>query len=293
LRPARPLALAASVVVALLAVGLFIGRGAGPAGAGTLATVESVSGGSVTLQPAGWLSRWSRGAEALRAGVALHRDELVETGPESVAMLRVGPGLTLRVAPGSRLRFESADRLALTRGQVYVDAGAGAVAAAGLRVATPYGDVEHVGTRYLARLEGSALEVAVREGRVRVSSPGSASGAAEAAAGEALRVTGPSAAVERRAIEPYGPAWAWLDAIPSALAIEGATLAQFLEWYAAETGREIEFADPAQRERAARIRLRGDVAGLAPDRALDAVAATVELAVARDAAVGRVRVALP
>jgi ferric-dicitrate binding protein FerR (iron transport regulator) len=286
----RPVAIAASVVVALLAAGLFVARGG--AGGPTVANVEAVSGSEGTVAGAGWLARVTR-ADELQAGAALQAGELVATGAQTVARLRVGPSLELRVAGGSQLRFDAADRLTLLRGQVYVDSGAATGASSRLVVSTVHGDVQHVGTRYLARVDGASLEVAVREGRVRVERAGRAPIAAEAVAGESLQIGDASQTIARRKVALHGDAWAWLAAMPAAFDVEGATLDRFLAWYEAETGRSVVFTDEARRDRAASITLRGRIAGLTPDQALAAIAPTVEMQVARDAPAGEVRVALP
>lgn len=288
----RPLAIAASVVVALLAAGLFVALDGG-AGGPVVARVEAVSGNDGTVAGAGWLARVTRAGGTLQAGAALHTGELVATGKQTVARLRIGPSLELRVAGGSKLRFEAADRLTLLTGQVYVDSGAAPGASSRLVMGTAHGDVQHVGTRYLARVDGAALEVAVREGRVRVERTGPAPVAAEAVAGEALRIGEASQAIARRRVALHGDAWSWLEAMPAAFDVEGATLDRFLAWYEAETGRSVVFADESQRARAASITLRGRIAGLTPDQALATIAPTVEMQMARDAMAGEVRVALP
>ena len=61
--------------------------------------------------------------------------------------------------------------------------------------------------------------------------------------------------------------------------IEGQTLATFLQWYAAETGRTVVLGSGAQDEPLRDVRLSGSVAGLTPERALETVAAVTDLTV--------------
>jgi ferric-dicitrate binding protein FerR (iron transport regulator) len=284
-RPARrwtPLrtGLAASLAAVLVAGTLWAGRAAAPAGA-EIAVAMTVSGPELAVGGARWIDRWRSPAQALQVGAKVRADDVLTTGPASAALLRVGPVLTLRVAPQSQLRFDGVDRVTLLRGQVYVDSNSALGVATALTVATPLGDVRHLGTRYLVRADADAIEVGVRDGRVRLS--GRAPGvAAEAGAGERLRLATQVGSVERSALAGDDPAYAWLAAIPAPVDIEGQTLADFLAWYAAETGRDVVLGSGAQDEPLRDVRLSGSVAGLTPERALETVAAVTDLTVVRN-----------
>jgi hypothetical protein len=54
-------------------------------------------------------------------------------------------------------------------------------------------------------------------------------------------------------------------------------LANFLDWIASETGREVVYATPAVRDLANSIRLHGSIRGLDPETALNVVLQTTEL----------------
>jgi ferric-dicitrate binding protein FerR (iron transport regulator) len=293
-RPARrwtPVraALVASLAAVLVATTLWVGRAAAPAG-DEIAVAMTVSGADLAVGGAGWLDRWRSPAQALGVGTAVHAADLLTTGPSSAALLRVGPVLTLRVAPQTQLRFDGVHRLTLLRGQVYVDSNAGSGVATAFIIATALGDVQHLGTRYLVRAGVDAIEVGVRDGRVRLSGrePGVS---AEATAGQRLRLAERTGSVERSALAGDDPAYAWLAAIPAPVDIEGKTLAEFLEWYAAETGRGVVLGSGAEDEPLRAVLLSGNVAGLTPERALDAVAAVADLTVVRTPGGVRVGVA--
>lgn len=277
-RPPWRVALVASVLGALTALGLIL-RGP-PSPPQTVAVAVAVTGSRVALQGGGMVDRWFGRERALTAAATVSVGESLSTAADAAALMRIGAALTVRVAPGSELRFDASDRISLLRGQLYVDSGASDGPSAPLVVSTPYADVRHVGTRYLVRLGPAALEVAVRAGRVRVAAHAAVS-SAEADAGEALRVASGSALIERGTVARSGADWAWLERIPAPIVIEGETLQRFLDWYAAETGYEVVLADASDRERLGAIRLRGNVAGLRPDEALDAVAASAGLTVHR------------
>jgi ferric-dicitrate binding protein FerR (iron transport regulator) len=200
--------------------------------------------------------------------------ESLETGPNGRAGLSL-PGIaSARLDHDTRIRLDSADRLVIERGALYVDAGADASGNSHLAVQTPAGVVRHVGTQYEVRLDGSAVQLRVREGRVEWLSN---SGARERGrAGEQLTIAA-DGAVKRVQSTPYGESWDWIASTTPAIDIEGRPLAEFLEWAGRELGRDIMFATPDVQREAASIVVHGSIAGLTPQQALDAVLATTSV----------------
>lgn len=226
------------------------------------------------------------GGHPLATGTRLRRGAAVETAPDSGALLRYSPDLTLRLDAGTRVAMIDRATLRLESGRVYVAATPGA--AGDLVVRTALGDVRHVGTRYAVSAHDGQLEVAVREGVVRLDVGAHAE---RAAAGEALHVD-PDGAIVRQALAGDDARWQWIEKLPSPVEIEGRTLAEFLHWYAAETGRRVDYADDATRARAVAAVLHGSVDGLPPAQALAIVASSVDVeAVVQDdrLVVGRAR----
>jgi transmembrane sensor len=207
----------------------------------------------------------------LEAGTRLRHGARLATAAGSGVLLRYSPDLTLRLDAGTRVTLADAGNLQLEQGRVDVVVTPGV--AVPFVVHTAAGDVHHVGTRYVVNVSGAGVEVAVREGAVRIDA---GKGVARAAAGELLQIA-PGGAVARRALTDDA-AWAWVAKLPTPVVIEGRTLAQFLRWYAAETGRRVDFADAGTRARAASAVLHGSVDGLPPAQALAIVVASVDLA---------------
>lgn len=218
----------------------------------------------------GWLRGWEPGS----AGRTLQAGESLETGPNGRAGLSL-PGIaSARLDHDTRIRLDSVDRLVIERGALYVDAGADASGNSHLAVQTPAGVVRHVGTQYEVRLDGSAVRLRVREGRVEWLSN---SGARERGrAGEQLTIAA-DGAVKRVQSTPYGESWDWIASTTPAIDIEGRPLAEFLEWAGRELGRDIMFATPDVQREAASIVVHGSIAGLTPQQALDAVLATTSV----------------
>jgi ferric-dicitrate binding protein FerR (iron transport regulator) len=274
-RPRWPYALAASLALVTLA-GLLWRSGPGVA-AERFAVAEVVQG-SVFVQRS-----WLQGGDApLQSQAAVNVGDEIALPAASGASLRLGNGINVRLAAGTRIHLASIDAITLDAGTLYVDADPRRARAA-LHVATALGRVEHLGTQYSVTSGPGLLEVAVREGRVRVAG---ASGAAaptpaEAGAGELLRIDA-GGHVARGAVETHGPRWAWLAGLATPFSMDGATLQQFLDWYTRETGMQVAFGDEAAARRRDSV-LSGSIAGLAPEAALQAVAASSGLELRRGA----------
>lgn len=211
-----------------------------------------------------------------QAGTAIVAGTMVGTGQGGRAALRIGAA-SVRIDEDSLVAFVSADQLVLRRGAVYVDTGG--AGAGSLRVGTPLGTVEHLGTQYETRLVGESLRVSVREGRVAVDRPDRPdhnSARLEGVAGERLTVES-DGAVQRQIIGRSGEQWAWTSEIAPAFAIDERPLPEFLHWVSRETGLQVAYASPAVERQAEAVILRGSVTGLTPAQALTAVLATTEL----------------
>jgi ferric-dicitrate binding protein FerR (iron transport regulator) len=258
-------AAAASVTVAALA--LWTARPLYLPAGDPLASLARVEG------PVEYRNRSGTGWTSATSSLELKSGDRLRTGGTGRVALALANGLDVRLDSGTELAFVDPGHVALARGAIYVDSGAGAEAASReLEIATPLGNVSHLGTQYQARLDDAVLHVAVREGRVSVGAKGVTT---VAAAGEQVQVT--EDRVTRSALPTHAAQWAWVNAVTPPFAIEGKTVADFLSWAARETGRSIDYASPDVARQARGIVLRGSVAGLTPDQAVSAVLSTTPL----------------
>ena len=212
------------------------------------------------------------GGRPIAIGDRVPRGATLQSGGLGRAALRLEGGAELRLDQETQVTLLAANALALERGSVYVDTGAGSRAA--IAVHTPFGSARDIGTRFTVRVDAATrqLMVAVREGEVEIEPAGQVGQRHRAAPGEALAV-GADGAVARHAAPTHGPAWGWVFVAAPAFAIEGRTLGEYLDWLQRETGWSIEFANPDQAAAARDILLHGDVSRMAPDRALEIVLA--------------------
>jgi hypothetical protein len=71
------------------------------------------------------------------------------------------------------------------------------------------------------------------------------SGAVDVVAGERISMTSGASAPRRERSAPFGADWDWAERLAPPFDIDGRPLIDFLHWIEAQTGRTVEFADPA------------------------------------------------
>ena len=241
----------ASAAVLLVVAGLTLHRPAVPGPGSPVATFEMRTG---EVAVAGTVD-----SGTLFAGAT------VTTGQGGHAAVRLPAGASVRIDAGSSVRFDSPRLVKLERGALYVDSGA--APGGGIEVATDLGSVRDVGTRFEVRLLDGALRVRVREGMVLA---GRAGEAHQARAGGEL-VLQADGRFSSAATPVYGADWDWVQHAGRAMAIEGATLADFLDWVSGETGLRWRLAEPQTARPPKDITLHGSIEGLTAEEALAVV----------------------
>ncbi len=220
-----------------------------------------------TRGPARVISAIGRGLVV--AGDVLPAGSRIETGPTGAALLSVG-SVGVRVGPATVLAFERPGHIRVVRGQVYVDSGR-TPGSSRLVVSTEFGNLSHFGTQYQVEVQpGRYLFTSVREGRILLTDYGRSQSVGR---GEGLRVVGIDA-VTRVVVPTYDARWQWASDFVPEFFIEGQTLSVFLDWIARETGRTLVFVGPTSRVDTDRTTLNGNISGLTPVQALNAVLAS-------------------
>ena len=250
-RWARPVALAASVV---LAVAMFLQPPPSAPGRIAIGTVARVAGDAGALPAIG---------EMVYAG------DVLETGAAEKLSILINNGESLRLDQNTTLAVVARDEFRLEAGRVYADTGNFMYRDRGLVIHTTMGTVTDVGTQFAVQVAAERLDVAVREGRVDVSH-----GANEfvAVAGERLQI-GSDVEPTVASVEPHDPFWDWTVSLAPVFDIENKPLLDFLRWAARETGRELEFEDNELRMSAMRTDLHGSIADFDPIEAVESVLA--------------------
>jgi hypothetical protein len=284
----RLFAIAASVLV-LVGGGLLVANGPGLRPDGGAVVASLVQPGTAVSVDSGWRG-WLRSSDSPDD---LHAGDIVSTGSQyGTTLVRLPDArTTLRLDAATRLAWSSPGRVRLLSGRVYIDTGSGAdgaPAADPLRIEAADTLVEHVGTRFVTSVDGSVVEVAVRDGLVRVTT---AAQVASLARGERARVEGQGAIV-KAAGSAAGDGWGWVDALAPRLAIEGRDLLTVLRSLGFEAGVELAFAGQDIEARAGATVLHGPPVDLPPLEAMQAILATTSFVTREDGRPDRLRLEL-
>ena len=263
----RAVAIAAAAVL-VVAIGLtFVNwpreRGAPPAAAPIASTLFVTS--EVVFQHEGQV-RAGRVGEGLTPGT-----RIATYGGRAAIVL--ANGVELRLDSHTAITLDTARRMSLTLGAVYLDSSHRTGPPDTVAIVVRGTVIRDIGTRYEVRLSDEELRVRVRDGRVEVSS---AFGRREADRGGQLRVT--SSGILSGSTSTSGAAWDWIVRAVPPPQLEGRSLPEFLAWAEREGGRPIRFADTAL-ERANRATIvYGAIESLTVEEALDVVLPSCGLA---------------
>lgn len=201
------------------------------------------------------------------AGDSIAPHALFETRGDSRIALRLAGGQSLRLDTLSRVVVHSANDVGLQRGGLYVDTERSR-GAAPVVVTTAFGRARDVGTQFQVRLDDDVLTVGVREGQVEVTRPDREALAIDSGRVVDLGLDGGQ--VERDA--GYDdPIWEWVGTVAPEFDLNGATLEQYLTWYAGQRGVNLVWADAGSEQRAKRIKVYGSIAGTSLEGGFEAV----------------------
>jgi len=286
-RPAAPLVLrwaGAVAALVLVLIGTLVSlRGADePPVAVAFGQVEHLFG-AARAAPSG------EPETSLAAGTAIATGMRITTEYGRVA-IAVPNGLSLRLDRYSQLYVDGPEQVTLLAGGLYVDSGPLA-GSRRLRVASPAGLVEHVGTQYQVAIKGSTTLIAVREGSVRLQ-PADIGAHTEAYLIPHGRQV--EFALSREPVwselAPFDVRWAWAAQAAAPFVIDGRSVTAFLEWICRENGwRWSAGVDVAVADLDGTV-LRGSIEGLDARESLALVAAVAEVEIALDAEAGTLTV---
>ncbi|MDX1556132.1 MAG: FecR family protein [Xanthomonadales bacterium] len=236
-----------------------------------LARVERVSGHVRVVAPGGA----GEGA-ALAQQTPVYAGQTLLTGDGSGIALRFEGGMSLRVDEHARLFLANSNEVRLESGRIYIDSQPGGVAREpGFAVMTRSGVVQHIGTQYMVRVQGNAVNVRVREGKVEFSPGAAGSSPLYVTVGEQLSVDESGGRTLAQA-DPSDDQWRWAEQLGPGFEMEGRSMREFLNWVSRETATAVVYLTPEAESVAAETQLHGTV-DLPPRQALDLVIATSDL----------------
>jgi ferric-dicitrate binding protein FerR (iron transport regulator) len=247
-------AIAASLVVAVAASTVWLRGGDAPLTA-TIATVERATG------PA-----YADNAK-LNPGDSLSPDARIETSEESRVALRLAGGQSLRIDTSSEVILHASNRLSLQGGGLYIDT-EGLANASPVIVMTSLGQAQDVGTQFQVRDVDDLVTIGVREGLVEFTRPNNEKTAVNSGRFLDLSSTGSD---RERLVGETDPAWNWVETVAPSFDIDGASLREYLSWYARQRGLRLAWSDSQSEARAGAIRLSGTIAGTSLEEGLGIV----------------------
>ncbi|HEY3518532.1 MAG TPA: FecR family protein [Gammaproteobacteria bacterium] len=257
----RRAAFGALAAAALVTAFVYVGGGPQPSvPAALVAHVEQVHGVVTTATGA-----------RLGAGSGLVAGTRLDSGDGQIG-LRLASGGSLRIAPHSRVVLVGSHEAELVAGVLYFDSEA--QRAFEFAVITDLGRVRDVGTQFLVRLDDERLDVGVRAGFVNVTRGATSD---TAGAGERLVATQATNDLRRDSVPTFGGDWEWAERLAPPFDTNGRTLGEFLEWFSAQTGRTVVFADDALERTMRPAMLSGSVGDEPPMQKLSAVLALNDL----------------
>lgn len=181
--------------------------------------------------------------EAIMAG------QTIITGRDAGLAVAWGDGGSLRLDQDTRVEFTDTESIFLAEGRVYFDSRGATLAASVdngnspvLRLRTVHGDVQHVGTQYMARLDGSSLVVSVREGEVEIDGEHFDH---RAGRGEQVTLSGSRQPIVL-SITATGGEWRWIEETTPVVDVDGQSLYDFLAWVSRELGLQLAFVGDAE-----------------------------------------------
>lgn len=191
----------------------------------------------------------------------------ITTGTQGRLALRLAGGQLLRIDSASQVRLHSPGEISLDRGAIYIDTTFASLHEP-IRVTTSLGTARDIGTRFQVRLTGMAMIVGVRDGLVELSQASQAVVPVDKGSSVELDAKG---RVVTKPLDTNDPKWDWIDKVAPPFDIQGATLEQYLNWYAHERSLELIWADETSEKNAGKTVLTGSIEDSSLDEGLDLV----------------------
>ena len=180
---------------------------------------------------------------------AIMAGQTIVTSREAGLAVAWGGGGSLRLDQNTRVEFTDTEAIFLKEGRVYFDSRGATLAAVtdagdppALRLRTLRGEVQHVGTQYMAQIDGDALVVSVREGEVTIEGDYFDH---RASRGEQVILSGRQRPMVL-SIAASGAEWKWLEDTTPVVEIGGHSLYEFLGWVSREMGLGLVFRGDAE-----------------------------------------------
>jgi hypothetical protein len=191
-------------------------------------------------------------------------DMWVKTNDNSFATLTLMDNSQLRINHNTQLQVLNASQITLHNGGVYHDAD-NISNTNPLNISTSFGNIQHIGTRYIVNKTKSDLQISVRNGMVKVSNDDMIK---QIASGKQLLVDSNGIQNEKD-IYAYDALWNWTQDAGKPFQAKGKSLNDFIVWFAHENGYKIDWN--VLQSKTKKVQLTGNISGLSKSQQIKAI----------------------
>ncbi|HEY7774139.1 MAG TPA: FecR family protein [Marinagarivorans sp.] len=179
---------------------------------------------------------YTRNNRAHKEAVEIFQGDTLSTAAGGVLAIRLGDHTVVTLDENTEVALLAEDVLKVANGRVYIDSPNPNSA---ILVSTPFGDIVDIGTRYAVTVAPESLNVAMREGVAKVTTPAATLYASVTnGLGDVISID-KDANVETRHLATADEQWQWTQkAIPD-FDLYSASIQELLQWSSRVTGKEI------------------------------------------------------
>ncbi|MGI9328012.1 MAG: FecR domain-containing protein, partial [Pseudomonadales bacterium] len=224
----RPIALAMAAAVSVATIGTWLSWSALTTDPSPIAQIAYSTGGYAVTPP-------GDGTSDLLSG------STIRTSNEGRMLLVLDAHTTVRLDQSTRATLRSGDEIYLHSGRLYLDSHGGS---SQVQVTTKRAAVTKVGTQFEVSVTGEELEIAVREGQIKVQMDDTQTLAkASNGLGEVLHYDARGQQSKDIVATTDPKRWHWTQLSRPDFDIASATYYEYLNWAARERGLTLRFAD--------------------------------------------------
>lgn len=180
--------------------------------------------------------------------------DVISTGNNGLLAIQLNDETRLTLSANSALVVQSSDAVMLEHGKMYFDS---QNINDRIRVSTQWGELVDIGTQYEVATSGQGMEVAMREGKVKMTMDGMINTAiADEEGGDVVSVNAQNE-IEKTRVKASDKRWEWMLPGIQAYNMDGASVHGLLEWVSRSTGKRIVYDSNATENVAQQTKLQG------------------------------------
>ena len=185
---------------------------------------------------------------------SLQQGDVINTGADGLVNLTLHNQATLTLATNTQVHMVGPAHVQIVTGKIYIDSPG---TQSQLVVDTEWGQIEDIGTQFEVTVTPSELQVAMREGQVKMAlASGTHYANVQDGMGDVVNVD-EQHHIQRSTLASNDPHWSWPLAALAPLDLEGLSLYQLMQWVSRATGKPVVYSAATVEQRAKQTRLSG------------------------------------